>query len=157
VVADCFYGDNQAFVAELEAQRVGFVLAVKPQRSTWTAKPGTPSPTDAARALGWTDPQHPGGWRRGTRGHPGLPRRPHRDLVGGRRKVARGRLGTPPPAAAGGRHHRPRPPAIPARWGPAASWPIALRRVRSWLIPWRDLRRVWRAWSSSPPPRCCRP
>jgi hypothetical protein len=39
-----------------------------------------------------------------------------------------------------------------ARWAPACSWPIALRRVRSWLTPWRWLRRLWRAWSTSPPP-----
>jgi hypothetical protein len=40
-------------------------------------------------------------------GHPPVPRRPHRDLVGGRREPARGRLGPAPAAAAGGGHHRP--------------------------------------------------
>jgi SRSO17 transposase len=33
------------------------------------------------------------------------------------------------------------------------SWPVALRRVRSWLTPWRLLWRCWRAWSDLPPPR----
>jgi SRSO17 transposase len=63
VVADCFYGDNQAFVGELADLRVGFVVAVKPRNSSWTADPDTPTPTDAARAAGWHDPQRPGRWR----------------------------------------------------------------------------------------------
>ncbi len=40
----------------------------------------------------------------------------------------------------------------PARWAPAGSWPQALRRVRAWLTPWRELQRLWRAWSPCPPP-----
>jgi SRSO17 transposase len=65
VVADCFYGDNQGFVTQLDTQRAGFVLAVKPRTSTWTADPDTPTPTDAARkaARGWHGPERPGRWR----------------------------------------------------------------------------------------------
>jgi hypothetical protein len=44
--------------------------------------------------------------------------------------------------------HRSSPSAV----DPAAAWPIALRRVRGWLNPWRELQRLWRAWSTSPPP-----
>jgi hypothetical protein len=35
---------------------------------------------------------------------------------------------------------------------PLISWPVALRRVRSWLEPWVLLGRWWRAWSTQPPP-----
>ncbi|HXP14260.1 MAG TPA: hypothetical protein VN907_03030, partial [Actinomycetes bacterium] len=34
-----------------------------------------------------------------------------------------------------------------------ASWPVALRAVRAWLIPWSVLARCWRSWSPAPPPR----
>jgi hypothetical protein len=39
-----------------------------------------------------------------------------------------------------------------AAHGPLPSWPVALRRVRSWLDPWTFLGRCWRAWSGAPPP-----
>jgi hypothetical protein len=39
----------------------------------------------------------------------------------------------------------------PARWTPAVTWPVALRRVRAWLTPWLLLQRCWRAWPTSPP------
>jgi hypothetical protein len=31
-------------------------------------------------------------------------------------------------------------------------WPVTLRRVRGWLIPWVVLGRWWRSWSTAPPP-----
>ena len=52
--------------------------------------------------------------------------------------IARGR-------AEGKRSRWPRPAAAP-------SWPVDLRRVRSWLTPWSRLWRCWRAWSTGPPP-----
>ncbi len=45
-------------------------------------------------------------------------------------------------AQAGGDHGRSGP----------VSWPVTVRRVRSWLAPWHRLGRCWRAWSSRPPP-----
>jgi SRSO17 transposase len=68
VVADCFYGDHQGFVTELHGLRVGFVVAIKPRRSRWTAEADTPTPTDAAHAAGWRGPQRPGRWRQVQRG-----------------------------------------------------------------------------------------
>jgi hypothetical protein len=35
---------------------------------------------------------------------------------------------------------------------PRVTWPMGLRRVRSWLAPWIMLGRWWRAWSDQPPP-----
>jgi hypothetical protein len=45
-------------------------------------------------------------------------------------------------------------PASPPSGEPEARscWPVALRRVRSWLLPWHFLGRCWRAWSDAPPP-----
>lgn len=59
-----------------------------------------------------------------------------------------GAVGPFPPAGEadrGGRRPGPRP-------APGPSWPVALRRVRSWLTPWSRLWRCWRAWSTGPPP-----
>ena len=134
-------------------------------------RPSRPTPPRGCRRAGLDQP-------RATRGldpdHPAVPRRPHRDLVGGRRPAARGRLGPgPAPAAAGRRgspsipHHcrrqttRPplaRPcggsgPVSHARQPVLASWPVTLRRVRGWLTPWVVLGRCWRAWSTAPPCR----
>jgi hypothetical protein len=38
---------------------------------------------------------------------------------------------------------------VPRVW---PSWPAALRYVRSWLVPWSSLWRIWRAWYSAPSP-----
>src|SRR6266536_3581491 len=80
VVADCFYGDNEGFTQALGQAKVAYVLAVKPRKGAWGLDPG----------------------------HPPVPRRACRDLVGGRREPARGRLGPRPAPAAGGGDHRPR-------------------------------------------------
>jgi len=64
-------------------------------------------------------------------------------------------LPTPPglqadtPSAARGRKR----PGIGAEPAVRCSWPVALRAVRAWLIPWSVLRRCWRSWSPAPPPR----
>jgi hypothetical protein len=39
------------------------------------------------------------------------------------------------------------------RTGRQDLWPVALRAVRAWLIPWTVLARCWRSWSPAPPPR----
>jgi hypothetical protein len=66
---------------------------------------------------------------------------------------------TPPaPAGRGKRRGRPRggpPPGPPRRPIPRPrwpAWPAALRHVRSWLVPWSRLWRIWRAWHSATPP-----
>jgi hypothetical protein len=35
---------------------------------------------------------------------------------------------------------------------PMPRWPVALRRIRSWLTPATLLQRYWQAWSHAPPP-----
>src|SRR4029453_1861150 len=116
VVADCFYGDNPGFTDALTAAKVPFVLALKPPRG-----PGR-RPTRAPRPPGHLGAGRPGahagggGQRAGlaqpeparaVATHPApLPRRSHRDLVGGR--CPAWRLGPGSAAAAGGGHHRSR-------------------------------------------------
>jgi hypothetical protein len=67
-------------------------------------RPSRPTPPRGCRRAGLDQP-------RATRGldpdHPAVPRRPHRDLVGGRRPAARGRLGPGPAPAAAGRRGSP--------------------------------------------------
>jgi len=46
-----------------------------------------------------------------------------------------------------------RRPDIGAEPAVRTSWPVALRAVRAWLIPWSVLARCWRSWSPAPPPR----
>jgi hypothetical protein len=57
-----------------------------------------------------------------------------------------------PPAAATVTRGRRRP-GIGAEPAVRRSWPVALRAVRAWLIPWSVLQRCWRSWSPAPPPR----
>jgi hypothetical protein len=67
VVADCFYGDNDGFVAALGRAGVAFVLALKPRKGTWAPEEQPHTPVEAARELGWGGPGRPGAWRRVTR------------------------------------------------------------------------------------------
>ena len=107
VVADCAYGDNPGFTDALVAAEVPFVLALKPRKGTWAPAEAGPHPgRGGRRARLAADPAEA---RPVAAGDPPLPRRPHRDLVGGRRPAWR--LGPGPAAAAGGRHHRPGQPA----------------------------------------------
>ncbi|WP_449060704.1 IS701 family transposase [Planomonospora algeriensis] len=64
VVADCAYGDNAAFTAELWAARVPFVLALKPHQGCWAPMEEAHTPIDAARLLPWGGPPAPGAWTR---------------------------------------------------------------------------------------------
>ena len=67
VVADCAYGDQDGFRAELAEAGLPFVMALKPRRGTWAYGPDVHTPVDAARALAWDGPDDPGDWRPVTR------------------------------------------------------------------------------------------
>ena len=62
VAADCGYGDQQSFVRDLFEAGLPFVVAVKPSHGTWAYGKDVYTPVHAARALAWTDPEHPGDW-----------------------------------------------------------------------------------------------
>ncbi len=67
VVADCAYGDQDGFRAELAEAGLPFVMALKPRRGIWAYGPDAHTPVDAARALAWDGPDDPGDWRPVTR------------------------------------------------------------------------------------------
>jgi hypothetical protein len=67
VAADCAYGDQDGFRAELAEAGVPFVMALKPRRGTWAYGPDAHTPVDAARVLAWDGPDDPGDWRPVTR------------------------------------------------------------------------------------------
>jgi SRSO17 transposase len=67
VVADCAYGDQDAFRGELSTAGLPFVMALKPRRGTWAYGDEAYTPVDAARALSWTSPDKPGDWTKVTR------------------------------------------------------------------------------------------
>ncbi|MFJ7949288.1 IS701 family transposase [Streptomyces sp. NPDC096354] len=62
VAADCAYGDQDSFRRQLHAAGLPFVMALKPSHGTWAYGKDAYTPVDAARALSWTDPEHPGDW-----------------------------------------------------------------------------------------------
>jgi SRSO17 transposase len=62
VVADCFYGDYTQLHVELDQAGLGFVMALKPSRGTWQYGAEAYTPKDAAKAIGFTSPDEPGGW-----------------------------------------------------------------------------------------------
>ena len=106
VVADCVYGDNPGFTKRSGAAGIPFVLALKPRKGTWAPAEASPHPDRGGQRARLAQPFLA---RAVAAGRPPLPRRPHRDLVGGRRPAWR--LGPGPAAAAGGGQHRPRTPA----------------------------------------------
>ena len=67
VVADCAYGDQDGFRAELAEAGLPFVMALRPRRGTWAYGADAHTPVDAARALAWDGPEDPGDWRPVTR------------------------------------------------------------------------------------------
>ncbi len=67
VVADCAYGDQDGFRAELAEAGLPFVMALKPRRGTWAYGADAHTPVDAARALAWGGPEDPGDWQAVTR------------------------------------------------------------------------------------------
>jgi DDE superfamily endonuclease len=62
VVADCFYGENEAFRSGLHALGVGYVLALKPSHAWWHPADEIGSLWEAAHAAAWDEPEHPGEW-----------------------------------------------------------------------------------------------
>ncbi|MFL5878972.1 MAG: transposase [Actinomycetota bacterium] len=62
VVADCAYGDQDAFRGELATAGLAFVLALKRRRGVWAYRDQAHTPVDAARALAWGGPDNPGDW-----------------------------------------------------------------------------------------------
>ncbi|MET7794880.1 transposase, partial [Micrococcus luteus] len=62
VAADCAYGDQDGFRRQLAAAGLPFVMALKPSHGTWSYGKDAYTPADAAGALTWTDPEHPGDW-----------------------------------------------------------------------------------------------
>jgi hypothetical protein len=62
VAADCAYGDQDGFRAELVAAGLPFVMALKPRRGTWAYGEQAHTPVDAARELAWAGPKRPGVW-----------------------------------------------------------------------------------------------
>jgi DDE superfamily endonuclease len=107
VVADCLYGDNPGFTEALGRAGVAFVLAVKPRKGVWAPAEEAHTPRQAAAELAWRSPEEPAGAGGLDPGHPPVPQRSHRDLVGGRGEPARGRLGPESAPAAGRGDHRP--------------------------------------------------
>jgi hypothetical protein len=75
VVADSFYGEDEAFKQSLSELGVGYVLALKPSHAWWHKIGEIGSPYEAALAASeaWEDARHPGDWvkvvRRFTDGH----------------------------------------------------------------------------------------
>jgi SRSO17 transposase len=67
VVADCAYGDQDGFRAELARAGLPFVMALKPRRGMWARHPDAHTPADAARVLAWDGPEDPGDWHPVTR------------------------------------------------------------------------------------------
>jgi hypothetical protein len=62
VVADCAYGDQDGFRAELAEAGLPFVMALRPRRGTWARAADAHTPVEAARALAWGGPEDPGDW-----------------------------------------------------------------------------------------------
>src|SRR5437763_13510837 len=67
VAADCAYGDQDGFRAELAEAGLPFVMALRPRRGTWAYGPDAHTPVDAARVLAWGGPADPGDWQPVTR------------------------------------------------------------------------------------------
>jgi DDE superfamily endonuclease len=67
VVADSAYGDQDGFRGELAEAGLPFVMALKPRRGIWAPVADAHTPVDAARALAWGGPEHPGDWQPVTR------------------------------------------------------------------------------------------
>jgi hypothetical protein len=62
VAADCAYGDQDGFRAELAEAGLPFVMALRPRRGTWARAADAHTPVEAACALTWDGPDDPGDW-----------------------------------------------------------------------------------------------
>jgi len=64
VVADCFYGEDEAVKRGLRERGLGYVLALKPSHAWWHSVETIGSLAEVAAAGGWTDAATPGRWVR---------------------------------------------------------------------------------------------
>ncbi|GAA2892245.1 hypothetical protein GCM10010517_56740 [Streptosporangium fragile] len=64
MVADCAYGDNDDYRAELRRFGLAYVLALNRRAGSWALAYVNPTPVDAARVLAWCGPDDPAGWTR---------------------------------------------------------------------------------------------
>jgi hypothetical protein len=62
VVADCFYGEHDAFRLGLHRQGIGYVLALQPSHAWWHPIGTLGSLWEIADAAVWADADHPGNW-----------------------------------------------------------------------------------------------
>ncbi|MFD5514222.1 hypothetical protein ACFWIB_42120 [Streptomyces sp. NPDC127051] len=60
VAGDCAYGDQDSLRRQLGEAGLPFVMALKPSHGTWAYGKDACTPVDAAHALTWEDPDHPG-------------------------------------------------------------------------------------------------
>lgn len=62
VVADCFYGEHDAFRLGLHTQGIAYVLALQPSHAWWHPIGTLGSLWEIADAAVWKDADHPGDW-----------------------------------------------------------------------------------------------
>jgi SRSO17 transposase len=62
VVADCFYGEHDAFRLGLHTRNIGYVLALQPSHAWWHPMDTIGSLWEVAAAAAWDDADHPGAW-----------------------------------------------------------------------------------------------
>jgi SRSO17 transposase len=62
VVADCVYGESEAFEGALWEAGLPYVVALKPSRGTWAPEAEAHTPKEAAQELAWNGPDEPGEW-----------------------------------------------------------------------------------------------
>jgi len=62
VVADCFYGEHDAFKQGVRAAGVGYVLALQPSHAWWHPVDEVGTLWEVAQAAGWRGPAAPGAW-----------------------------------------------------------------------------------------------
>jgi SRSO17 transposase len=62
VVADCTYGESEAFEGALWDAGLPYVLALKPSKGTWAAEEEPHTPKEAAQELRWNGPNDPQDW-----------------------------------------------------------------------------------------------
>jgi len=67
VVADCFYGEHDAFRLGLHTREIGYVLALQPSHAWWHPMDMIGSLWEVAEATAWDGPDHPGDWTAVTR------------------------------------------------------------------------------------------
>jgi hypothetical protein len=62
VVADCFYGEHDAFRLGLHTRGISYVLALQPSHAWWHRVETLGSLWEIADAARWEDADHPGNW-----------------------------------------------------------------------------------------------